>query len=60
VAHGLALDSGAVEVRETGSVITLVARGTGIETAAGGRVALEASFDAVPLEADTASCRWIS
>ena len=58
VAHGLALDSGAVEVRETGSVITLVARGTGIETAAGGRVALEASFDAVPLEADTVACRW--
>jgi len=57
VAHGLALDSGAVDVRETGGVITVVARGTGIETAVGGRVALEASFDSVPLETDTVSCR---
>ena len=57
VAHGLALDSGAVEVRQTGGAITLVARGTGMETMAAGRVALVASFDAVPLEADTVSCR---
>ena len=57
VAHGLALDSGAVEVRQTGGAITLVARGTGMETMAAGRVALEASFDAVPLETDTVSCR---
>ena len=58
VAHGLTLDSGAVEVRETGGVITVVARGTGPEVAAAGRVTLDASFDAVPLEADTVSCRW--
>ena len=57
VAHGLPLDSGAVEVRQTGGAITLVARGTGMETMAAGRVALEASFDAVPLETDTVSCR---
>jgi len=57
VAHGLALDSGAVEVRQTSGAITLVARGTGMETMAAGRVALEASFDAVPLETDTVSCR---
>jgi len=57
VAHGLTLDSGAVEVRATGGVITLVARGTGVEVAAAGRVALEASFNAVPLEPDTVSCR---
>jgi len=57
VAHGLALDSGAVEVRQTGGAITLIARGTGMETMAAGRVALEASFDAVPLETDTLSCR---
>jgi len=57
VAHGLALDSGAVEVRGTGGVISVVARGTGLETMAAGRVALEASFDAVPLEADTVSCQ---
>jgi len=37
VAHGLALDSGAVDVRETVAVITVVARGTGIETAVGAR-----------------------
>ncbi len=57
VAHGLALDSGAVEVRGTSGAITLVAHGSGAETMAGGRVALEASFDAVPLETDTVSCR---
>lgn len=57
VAHGLALDSGAVEVRGTGGTITLVARGSGMETAAAGRVGLEASFDSVPLETDTVSCR---
>jgi hypothetical protein len=57
VAHGLALDSGAVEVRQTGGAITLIARGTGMETMAAGRVGLEASFDAVPLETDTVSCR---
>jgi hypothetical protein len=57
VAHGLTLDSGAVEVRQTGGVITVVARGTGLEVAAAGRVTLTASFDSVPLEADTVSCR---
>jgi hypothetical protein len=60
VAHGFALDSGAVDVRDAGGVITVVVRGTGLETMAAGRVALEASFDAVPLEADTASCRSTS
>jgi len=60
VAHGLVLDSGAVEVRDTGRVVALVARGTGLEPAAGGRVALEASFEAVPLEVDTVSCRPMS
>ena len=57
VARGFTLDSGGVEVRATGPVLTVVARGTGLETAAAGRVALEASFDAVPLETDTVSCR---
>ena len=60
VAHGLVLDSGAVEVRDTGRVVALVARGTGLEPAAGGRVALEVSFEAVPLEVDTVSCRPMS
>jgi len=57
VAHGLSLDSGRVDVRETGHAFTVVARGTGLETMAAGRVALEASFEAVPLETDTASCQ---
>lgn len=60
VAHGLVLDSGAVEVRDTGRVVALVARGTGLEPSAGGRVALEAWFEAVRLEADTVSCRPMS
>ena len=57
VARGFALDSGVVEVRATGPVLTVVARGTGLETAAAGRVAVEASFHAVPLETDTVPCR---
>ncbi len=57
VARGFALDSGVVEVRATGPVLTVVARGTGLETAAAGRVAVEAAFDAVPLETDTVPCR---
>ena len=60
VAHGLVLDSGAVEVRDTGRVVALVARGTGLEPAAAGRVALEASFEAVSIEADTVPCRPMS
>jgi hypothetical protein len=60
VAHGLVLDSGAVEVRDTGRVVALVARGSGLEPAAAARVALEASFEAVRLEADTVSCRPMS
>jgi hypothetical protein len=57
VAHGLSLDSGTVDVRETAHALTVVARGTGLETMAAGRVALEASFDAVPLERDSVSCQ---
>ncbi len=60
VAHGLVLDSGAVEVRDSGRVVALVARGSGLEPAAAARVALEASFEAVRLEADTVSCRPMS
>ncbi len=57
VVHGLSLDSGTVEVGQTAHVVTVVARGTGLETMAAGRVALEASYDAVPLETDTVSCQ---
>jgi len=56
-AHGLPLDSGTVEVRRAGGVLTIVARGTALDASAAGRVGLEASFDAVPLEADSVSCR---
>ena len=57
VAHGLSLDSGTVDLREAAHVFTVLARGTGLETMAAGRVALEASFDAVVLEPDSVSCR---
>ena len=56
VAHGLPLDSGTVEVRANGGAVTVVARGTGLETMAAGRVALEVSLDAVPLGIDSVSC----
>lgn len=56
-AHGAPLDSGAVRVTLTGGGVTLVARGSGLDGAAHGRLAVEATFDAVPLEADTVSCR---
>jgi hypothetical protein len=56
-AHGAPLDSGAVRVTRTGDVITLVARGGGLDGAAHGRLSVEATFEAVPLAADTVSCR---
>jgi hypothetical protein len=56
-AHGAPLDSGAVRVTRTGGVLTLVARGGGLDGAAHGRLSVEATFAAVPLEADTVSCR---
>jgi hypothetical protein len=56
-AHGAPLDSGAVHVTRTGDVITLVARGGGLDGAAHGRLSVEATFEAVPLAADTVSCR---
>jgi hypothetical protein len=55
VAHGVALDSGAVVVARTGGAFSVTASGTGLEVAAG-RVTVDASFDAVPIEPDTVSC----
>src|SRR5207253_9632058 len=57
MARGFALDSGVVEVRATGAGLTGVARGTGLEAAAAGRGAVEASLEAVPLETEAVSCR---
>jgi hypothetical protein len=56
-AHGTPLDSGAVRVTRTGGVVSLVARGSGLDAVGGGRLAVEATFNAVPLAADTISCR---
>jgi hypothetical protein len=56
-AHGAPLDSGAVRVTRTGGVVTVVARGGGMDGAAHGRLSVEAAFDAVPVEPDTVSCR---
>jgi hypothetical protein len=55
--HGVTLDSGSVAVRRNGGVLTVVARGVGLESAITGRVSLEASFDAVPIGADSVPCR---
>ena len=58
MARGAPLDSGTVWVTRADSAIALVARGTGAETLTSTRMAVEATFDAVPIGADTASCRF--
>ena len=57
VAHGVALDSGEVTVTMLRPSVTLVVRGAGLAVSAAGRVAAEVAFDAVPVGADTVSCR---
>jgi hypothetical protein len=57
VAHGLALDSGTATLSGTRSLLTVSASGAGLEPGIGGRAALQATFDAVPIAADTVSCR---
>jgi len=57
IAHGAPLDSGTVWVTRADSAVALVARGTGTETLSATRMAVEATFDAVPVGTDTASCR---
>jgi hypothetical protein len=54
--HGITLDSGVVSVSSVEGRIDAQARGSGIDPNAGQRVALDASFHAVPIAADTASC----
>ncbi|HEV8264311.1 MAG TPA: hypothetical protein VGQ06_05125 [Gemmatimonadales bacterium] len=59
VAHGLALDSGTVELRDLrGARDSVAARvgGAGLESAV--RVTLEAEYAAVPFAADTVPCRY--
>lgn len=55
--HGFTLDSGSVDVRRDGRLLTVAARGAGLESAVMGRVTLHASFDAVALERDTVPCQ---
>ena len=58
VAHGVALDSGEVTVTALRPSVTVVVRGAGLAVSAAGRVAAEVAFDAVPVGADTVSCRF--
>jgi hypothetical protein len=58
VAHGAPLDSGTVWVTRADSAVALVARGTGTETVSSTHMSVEATFDAVPVGADTVSCRF--
>jgi hypothetical protein len=55
VAHGVTLDSGAVQVTRTAGTLGVEASGTGLESV-GGRVALQATFDGVRVGSDTAAC----
>ena len=56
-ARGALLDSGTVWVTRADSMVALVARGTGSETLTATRMAVEATFAAVPVGVDTVSCR---
>jgi hypothetical protein len=55
--RGMTIDSGTVTVSLAGGRIDAQARGSGTDAHAGQRIALDASFKAVPMEADTVSCR---
>ena len=55
VAYGATLDSGTVVVARAGGALSVEASGTALEGAAG-RISLAATFDTVPLGADTVSC----
>jgi hypothetical protein len=55
--RGVTLDSGLVTVSSTGEWLEAQARGAGLDTRAGQRVVLDASFGAVPLGFDTVDCR---
>ena len=58
VAHGLALDSGGVDLTASGDALAARVRGSGLES--GVRVAVDAAFAGVPLPSsgDTVPCRF--
>jgi hypothetical protein len=59
-AHGVTLDSGTVLVAwagRAGDTLTVHVAGSGTDMAGGGRVRVEASFEAVPLVPDTVPCQ---
>ena len=56
-ARGATLDSGTVWVTRADSLVSLVARGSATETLTATRMSVEATFEAVPVGADTVSCR---
>jgi hypothetical protein len=55
--RGVTLDSGAVTVSSAGGRIDAHALGSGLDPNSGQRVLIDASFQAVPLGADTVNCR---
>jgi len=59
-AHGFTLDSGAISLTRTTGSVSATARGSGSDIApagAPGRIALDASFQSVPLGSDTVACQ---
>ncbi len=57
VAHGVPLDSGAVSLTRTGSLLTATVRASGLEIVGAGRVTVDARFESVPLAPDTVPCQ---
>jgi hypothetical protein len=59
VAHGVALDSGAVDLTAAGAALGARVRGSGLEGSV--RVAVEATYDGVPrpTPGDTVPCRFM-
>ena len=58
MAHGLSLDSGAVDLTATGDALTARVQGSGLE--GGARVKVEATYAGIPLPppGDTVPCRF--
>jgi hypothetical protein len=56
IARGVALDSGVVTIVSDGERIGVRARGSGLDYAAGQRVAVDASVEGAVFAADTANC----
>lgn len=56
VAHGVALDTGAVELTAARDSLAARVRGSGLENAV--RIALDAAFTGLPFATDTVACRF--